>query len=91
MDIPRYRSGLEVSPAGGGEYRITGRLEQLEVASDFRAFLPLYVDFGKEGTVRIGTLGLRGNTSRDVDFTLSLPKQPRRVLINLHHDVLARD
>ncbi len=90
-DIPRFDNRLEIQRAGGNQYRVTGSLSQSEVTGDFISLVPIYVDFGKQRIARIGSIRLVGNAREDVEFTLQLPQKARKILINHHQDVLARD
>ena len=90
-DIPRYRQELKVTRAAGDTYRIQGTVWQEDVSQEFRALLPLYVEFEKGGLARVGVLPFVGPGRRDVDLTVPLSKKPRRALFNARHDVLAKD
>lgn len=90
-EIPSFRNHLTVERVAGDEYRIAGTVEQLGVSADFRTFMPLYLDFGKDGMARLGGVRLVGTGPLDVDIKLKLPAKPKRVVLNAHHDVLALD
>jgi hypothetical protein len=89
-EIPRYTSKLEIKSEGKGKYRVTGTIAQEGVSPQFRALLPLYVDFGKGKLGRFGVLPLIGEVSRPVDVELTLPEKPKAVRVNALHDLLAR-
>lgn len=89
-DVPRYTADLKAE-AAGEETRIHGTIRQEGVSKDFRALVPIYVEFGKNESVRVGMLPLAGETSVPVDVKLKLPKKARRVFLNAHGEVLARD
>jgi hypothetical protein len=89
-DVPRYVQDLKVEQAGE-ETRIHGTIRQEGVSKDFRALVPIYVEFGKNETARVGMLPLAGEMTAPVDVKLKLPKKARRALINVHGEVLARD
>jgi len=90
-DVPHYRIEAEIEKTGKDEFRVHGTVTQQGVSDDFLALVPLYLDFGKDSYGAFGQAPLRGNMSRDFDVTLTLPKKPKRVLANAHHDVLAMD
>jgi hypothetical protein len=75
----------------GEETRIHGTLRQEGVSKDFRALVPVYLEFDKDTVVRVGMLPIAGESSLPVDVKFKLPKKPKRVLINAHGDILARD
>ena len=89
-EIPRYTAKLKVDKAGDS-YKITGQVTQEGVAPEFYAYVPVYLDFGKGETGRLGGVGIAGSSTVPVDVTVKLPKKPKRVLINAAGDVLARD
>lgn len=89
-EIPHYTSDLKVESAGE-ETHIHGTIRQQGVSKDFRAVVPIYVEFGKNETARIGMLPLVGEASVPVDVKLKLPKKPRRAYLNAHGEVLSRE
>jgi len=89
-EIPRYTSDLKVE-AAGEETHIHGTIRQQGVSKDFRAIVPIYVEFGKNETARIGMLPLIGEVSVPVDVKLKLPQKPRRAYLNAHGEVLTRE
>jgi hypothetical protein len=90
-EVPRYKADLKVGPGESGKYRITGTISQQEVSKDFRALLPIYVEFSKTESARVGVVPLVGSATVPVDVQIALPKKPKRVLINARGEVLARD
>jgi hypothetical protein len=90
-EVPRYKSDLKVAAGEGGKYRITGTISQQGVSKDFRALVPIYVEFSKTESARVGVLPLVGEATVPVDVQLALPKKPKRALINARGEVLARD
>ena len=90
-DLPRYVADLKVDKAGGDEYRIHGQVTQEGVAKDFRALVPIHVEFAKNETTRIGAVGMTGEATVPIDVKLKLPKAPKRVLVNPLGEILARD
>jgi hypothetical protein len=90
-EIPRYKTDLKVAAGEAGKYRITGTIAQQGVSKDFRALVPIYVEFSKTESARVGVLPLVGEATVPVDVQLALPKKPKRVLINARGEVLARE
>jgi hypothetical protein len=90
-EIPKLRSDLEASDAGGGKYRISGTVAQEYVSAGFHTVVPIYLDMGGDNIARLGQVRLTGLTPLKVDVTLPLPSAPRKVVINALHDVLVRD
>jgi hypothetical protein len=89
-DVPRYAADLKVE-SSGDETRIHGTIRQEGVGKDFRALVPIYVEFGKNETARVGMVPMVGEASVPVDVKLKLPKKARKALLNVHGEVLARE
>jgi hypothetical protein len=62
-------------------------ITQGDVDDQFVMLVPVFADFGK-GMVRIGQLGVKGNSTRSVD--VPLPVQPKKVALNAYKDILER-
>ena len=89
-EVPRYVADLKAEKAGE-ETRIHGTIRQEGVSKDFRMVVPIYIELDKGQVFRVGQLPIAGETTVPVDVKLKIPKKPRRVLINAHGEVLARD
>jgi aminopeptidase N len=89
-EIPRYTAKIDVTDAPGGKYHLSGSIAQSEVSENFAAVVPLYVVFDKNSMGKLGQMLLIGNTSKEVNVDVALPKKPKSVVVNAMHDVLAR-
>lgn len=87
-EVPRYRFEYTLTPDGDGVI-LKGRLTQSEVSDGFRRLVPVYLDFDGN-LVRLGEVTATGNTTVP-EFSVKLPKKPKRVLINAFGDVLASE
>jgi hypothetical protein len=88
-DIPHYRLEYSLAPADQGKVMLIGKVTQSGVSAGFLMPVPLYADF--DGTlVRLGSVGLKGNSSSS-EFKILLPRKPKRILLNGLHDVLAAE
>jgi hypothetical protein len=85
--IPRYHFEYQLSPADGGGVKLHATLTQSEVDEHFAMLVPISADFGK-GMVRIGQVGISGNSSRNVDVLL--PASPKKVVLNAAREILER-
>ncbi len=88
--IPKYDVKIDAKDIGGGKYKISGTITQSDVPDNFAMPVPIYIQFDKNNTVRLGSTVLVGNTSKPVDVELPLPKKPQKFLVNAMHDVLAK-
>jgi hypothetical protein len=68
---------------------LTGKITQSGVSDNFVMAVPVYVEFDAWPQV-IGSAEMRGSTTSK-EFKVLLPKKPKRVLINVNHDVLAAE
>jgi len=85
-DIPSYHLEYSLTPADQGKLTMTGKITQSGVSPGFRMRVPVYLDFDGNIT-RLGSIGLIGNQTSP-EFKVIIPKKPKRVLLNAHHDIL---
>jgi hypothetical protein len=85
--VPRYRFEYQVAPGEGGKINLHMTITQSEVDEHFVMLVPVFADFGN-GLVRIGQVGIAGNSSRSVD--VMLPSTPKKVALNAYKDILER-
>lgn len=90
-EVPRYKHDLKVEKGEGDKVRIRGSVSQEGVSKDFRALLPIYVEFSKTESARVGLIPMVGEATVPVDVQFALPKKPKRALINARGEVLARE
>jgi aminopeptidase N len=83
--VPRYKLDYTVTPTNDGKWQLKGQLTQSDVPRAFAMPVPVYLDFGGQ-VAQLGRAKMVGNTT--VELNVTLPKQPKRVLINYWHDVL---
>jgi len=87
-EIPSYRFEYSVEQEDTGKYLVKATLTQSEVSDKFKMIVPVYVDI--DGKVyRLGEATMIGSTT--VNFKFRMAQKPKRVLINAHRDVLARE
>ena len=85
--IPKYHLDYQITPAEGGKVSLHMTVTQSEVDDQFLMLVPVFADFGK-GMVRIGQLGVHGNSTRTADVVL--PMQPKKVALNVYKEILER-
>jgi len=85
--IPRYHFEYQLLPADDGKVKLHMTITQSEVDDRFVMLVPIFADFGK-GMVRIGQVGVAGNSTRTADVVL--PNQPKKVAFNAFKDILER-
>ena len=88
-EIPSYHLDYSLTPTDQGKMLLTGKITQSGVSDNFVMAVPVYVEFDAWPQM-IGSDALRGShTSKE--FKVLLPKKPKRVLLNVNHDVLAAE
>ena len=85
--VPRYHFDYQLAPGDGGQVKLHMTITQSDVDERFAMQVPVFADFGN-GLVRIGQIGVIGNSSRSVDAVL--PSQPKKVALNAYKDILER-
>lgn len=85
--IPEYRLTCRVEAADGGKWRLVGSVAQSGVEDSFMMRVPVYMEFGGGKIVRLGSLGVAGNSSSP-EFNVRLPEKPKRVFLCAYEDVL---
>ena len=85
--VPKYRFEYQLKPAEDGKVKLHMSITQSEVDDSFIMLVPVFADFGK-GMGRIGQVGVRGNSTRQLDTML--PTQPKKVALNYYKEVLER-
>jgi aminopeptidase N len=84
--IPTYHVAWTSEPAEEGGFRVHFRISQEHVPADFRAYVPVAADLGGGRTAhfRIQVRGAQGEYRSP-----PLPAQPRNVVFDALHGVLA--
>ena len=88
VDVPTYRSDLEVSPLVDQDapYLLHGTIRQEDVPEDFRMPVPIMVHFdGRAPLARRVWVD-----AREVGVEIPLPTEPTDIAVNYQHGVLAR-
>jgi hypothetical protein len=85
--IPRYKFEYQTTPAAGGKVNLHMTITESDVDDHFAMLVPIFADFGN-GMVRIGQVGVVGNSTRTSDTVL--PGQPKKVALNAYKDILER-
>lgn len=88
-DLPKYRLEYSLKPTVDGQIKFTATLKQSDVSPDFLMRVPIYMDFDGR-MVRLGSTVLRGNVTAP-EIHVTLPKKPKRVVLNANHDILAAE
>jgi len=84
-DVPSYRLEYSLAAESGGKRLLTGKLTQSGVSPGFKMIVPVFAELAGQ-KVRVATMAMRGNSTRDVK--VMLPEAPNQILLNVNHDVL---
>ncbi len=85
--IPRYKFEYQTTPTADGKVNLHMTITESDVDEHFVMLVPIFADFGN-GMVRIGQVGVVGNSTRTSDAIL--PSQPKKVALNAYKDILER-
>lgn len=85
-DVPTYHVAWRSEPADSGKFRIRLKISQEHVPADFRMPVLVAADLGENRLAhfRIDVRGTQAEYTSPV-----IPSEPRRVIFNEHHSVLA--
>jgi hypothetical protein len=86
-ELGHYAFTYDVTPADGGKVKLKASLTQSEVSDKFVMAVPVFAEMDGR-FIRVANVPIRGNNTRT--FEVTLPKAPKRVLLNALHDVLDR-
>ena len=86
--MPKYRFVYSLKDEADGKIRLTGTLTQGNVPDNFRMMVPVYVDYDGRNWQRLGSTLVSGSGAGK-EFSVLLPKRPKRVAVNQFNDVLA--
>lgn len=84
--IPDYKLEYRVDPADGGQFKLIGKLTQSNVEESFKMRVPIYIDYDGK-LARLGSSVIYGNSTTP-EFSVVLPKKPRKVILCALEDVL---
>lgn len=85
--LPTYEYAYRVAAQGEGQFRVSLQVRQSGVPEDFRAYMPIYVDFGEGRFTRVRVL----LTGSDSQFDLPpMSLRPREIRLNDMESVLCR-
>jgi aminopeptidase N len=89
-EIPRYRLDYTLTPEADGQCALSFKVTQSDVSQGFRMLVPIYLDFDGSKLMRLGEVKMFGSSTSN-EIKVSLPRKPKRVLINANYDVLASE
>lgn len=87
-EVPAYKLQYKLTTESDGKVLLTGTVTQSGVSEKFKMLVPLYLDFDGKW-VRLGEATLIGNST--TEFKVRLPQKPKRVALNVFHDVLSTE
>jgi peptidase M1-like protein len=87
--LPDYSLESSFAPAPNG-FTMTAKITQSNVDDAFMMPVPLYLDFGNNKIVRVGSVRMVGNTTVPLSVPLTgITEAPKRALLNYNFDVLS--
>ena len=88
-EAPSYHLKYTLETLADGKSQLRGTIQQEGVSDNFLMPVTLYLDFTGVPTMFARVLLTGNSTSKE--FSVALPKKPKRVLLNAYHDVLAAE
>lgn len=85
-NIPEYKFSYTTTKTPEGKCKLTYRIEQTGVPSDFQMLIPIQFDFGKDQTARTRVLAKGPCTQND----LLMPMEPKDIIFNPFASVLCK-
>ena len=89
MEVPAYKLQYTLTTDSDGKVTLKGTVTQSGVSEKFKMLVPVYLDFDGKW-VRLGEAALTGNSTTP-EFNVKLPQKPKRVALNVFHDILATE
>jgi hypothetical protein len=87
--LPDYSLGASFAPASNG-FTLNAKITQSNVDDSFTMPVPLYLDFGNNKIVKIGSVRMVGNSTVPLSVPLTgISESPKRALLNYNFDVLS--
>jgi aminopeptidase N len=88
-EVPAYKLQYSFAPEPDGKVMLKLTVTQSGVSDKFKMLVPVYLDFDGKW-VRLGEATLIGNSTTP-EFKVKLPQKPKRVALNVFHDILATE
>ncbi len=87
--LPDYKFAHSFAKGADGNTVLTFKVTQSNVDPQFKMLVPVYLELGNGAVVRIGSMPMIGNSSRDAQVPLGPMKdKPKRAVLNYYNDVL---
>ncbi|MGH9532563.1 MAG: M1 family aminopeptidase [Terriglobales bacterium] len=87
--LPDYKFEHSFANGADGNPVLSFKVTQSNVDPGFKMLVPVYLELGNGKVVRIGSMPLVGNSTRDAQVPLGAMKEkPKRAILNYYNDVL---
>jgi hypothetical protein len=87
--LPHYQFSHSLTQGADGNPVLSFKITQSNVGPNFQMLLPVYLELSSGKVVRLGTMPMTGNSSRDAQVPLGPMKdKPKRAILNYYNDVL---
>jgi hypothetical protein len=83
--VPEYRMQYQIEDAGGGQFKIRGKILQSAVPDGWLDVLVLY----GQVSGKVSRLGLLSAKGKETPFEFNLPLEPEKLLLNHQEDTIA--
>ena len=83
--IPQYQIQFQSVDAGGGQWKVQGKVIQSGVPAGWCDDLPVYV----QTSGKVSRIGMIGIKNPETPFQMTLPFKPEKLILNYLEDTLA--
>ncbi|HSA93023.1 MAG TPA: M1 family aminopeptidase [Terriglobales bacterium] len=87
--LPHYQFTHSLTRGADGNPVLSFTLIQSNVEPNFQMLVPVYLELSSGKVVRLGTMPMTGNSTRDAQVPLGgMKDKPKRAILNYYNDVL---
>ena len=86
-EMPSFHMAYLTAPQDSGKTLLRFRIMQNDVSESFKSLVSVYVRLG-DRPIRLGQIAVVGSKPSQ-EIAVSLPSQPKEVLLNYNYDILA--
>jgi aminopeptidase N len=86
-EVPSFHMAYSIAPQADGKTQLRFRITQSDVSESFKSPVSVYIRSG-DRVIRLGQVAVVGSKPTQ-EIAVLLPSQPKEVLLNYNHDVLA--
>lgn len=90
-ELPKYGFTYDIQDTPDKGAMLSVKLSQSGVSDNFKMQVPIYAEMADGAVIRLGTMGIKGSTTREAQVPLGKMPKPKRLMINYQYDVLTAE